>query len=64
MIIKKILDKNNEQIANNFNTSILFLEKCIKFYKIPRGYSNYFQKLFYKYYNELEKNYSSLSFQM
>ncbi len=62
--LKKILDKNKEQISNNFNIYLIFLKKCIEFYEIPREYTDYFQKLFYKYYNELEKNHSSLLFQM
>lgn len=62
--LKRILDKYKEQIANNFNAYILFLEKCIKFHDIPREYTNYFQELFYNYYNELEANHSSLLFQM
>ena len=62
--LKRILDKYKEQIANNFNAYILFLEKCIKFHDIPREYTNYFQELFYNYYNELEENHSSLLFQM
>lgn len=62
--LKRILDKYKEQIANKFNAYLLFLEKCIKFHGIPRGYTDYFQELFYKYYHELEENHSSLLFQM
>lgn len=60
----KIIDKNKDQISENFNAYLIFLEKCIEIYEVPRKYVDYFQELFNKYYLELEKKHSSLLFQM